>query len=192
MQLYHIDPYINIHLYREGLNEKNIEKFFLGDKKEPKCDIIVEEVDDPWVKILIRKKAREYKVPLVMATDAGSSVQLDVLRYDKKPNLPLTYGTTDSELLRATHAVYDNPGNNKFFFEFVDALIGKDYREGQLEKIIDMREEIPTSTIIPQLGSTAAMAGAIVAETVARIQLGHDYPPRVIIDKKTFRVRIYK
>jgi len=190
-QIYAIDPFINIHVYPEGVHEGNIQLFLEGRGEEPPVDILVEEVDDPKIKIFLRQEARQRKIPLLMMTDIGSCVQLDILRYDLDDTLPLTYGSTDEALLRAMDAVYANPGNKKLFFAFVDTLIGTDYRTNELQEILEGRSEIPTSTLIPQLGSTAAMAGAIAAETIARIRLGQTYPARMIFNKRTFEVKKY-
>lgn len=190
-QLYGIDPFLNVYVYDEGINAENIDQF-LGDVEgKAKTDIVVEEVDDPRIKIFIREEARKRGLPVIMVTDIGSAVQLDVLRYDKDKNLPLSWGVQDDILKQKMEQVYEQAGNKKAFFEFVDALIGRDYRQGELNEIIEERVEIPTSTIIPQLGSTVAMAGAIAAETIARIRLGFDLPPRVIINKQTFAVTVY-
>ncbi len=191
-QLYSIDPYLNVYIYDEGINAENIESFLASGEGEPKTNIVVEEVDDPRIKIFIREEARKKGLPVIMVTDIGSAVQLDVLRYDKDKNLPLSWGVSDEVLKEKMEKVYESAGNKKAFFEFVDALIGSDYRQGELNEIIEERVEIPTSTIIPQLGSTVAMAGAIAAETIARIVLGFDPPPRVIINKQTFEVKVYR
>lgn len=189
-QLYSIDPFLNVYAYDEGVDQKNIESF-LGDVDgEPKTDIVVEEVDDPRIKIFIRQEARKRGLPVVMVTDIGSAVQLDVMRYDQDKNLPLSFGVSDEDLIAKMQKVYDEGGSKKAFFEFVDALIGTDYRQDELNEIIEERVEIPTSTIIPQLGSTVAMAGGIAAECIARVRLGYDYPARVIINKHTFAVKV--
>ena len=190
-QLYATDPFLNVHIYREGVHQNNIDQFFDGKGKEPAADIIIEEVDDPRVKLLIREEAKKRRVPLIMASDLGSCVQLDILRYDKEKNLSLTYGTPDSALRASMENVYDSPSDRSIFFQFVDDLVGTDYRQDELKRIIDGKSEIPTSTIIPQLGSTAAVAAGLVAETVARIRLGYDYAPRIFINKRTFEVKIY-
>lgn len=187
-QLYAIDPFLHIHIYNDGLSAGNIARFFDGADDEPKTDIVIEEVDDPRIKLLIREEARKRKMPFVMATDVGSAVQLDIMRYDVNPALPLAHGTSDEELYKKMNAVYDNPGDRKTFFSFVDALIGTAYRQGELARIIDGKTEIPTSTIIPQLGSTVAVAGGLVAETIARILLGETYPSRIYFNKRTFQV----
>lgn len=191
-QLYSIDPFLNVYVYDEGINASNIESFLGEGEGGPKTSVVVEEVDDPRIKIFIREEARKKGLPVLMVTDIGSSVQLDVLRYDKDKNLPLSWGVSDDVLKEKMEKVYEQAGNKKVFFEFVDALIGKDYRAGELNEIIEERVEIPTSTIIPQLGSTVAMAGAIAAESIARIVLGFDLPSRVIINKQTFEVKVYR
>jgi len=189
-QLYAIDPYLDVFVYGE-LGKDTIGRFFGGGRGEPAADVVVEEIDDPKGKLFIREEARRRRIPLIMLTDVGSSVQLDVLRYDKRAGLPLTYGTSDKELYARMRAVYENPGDRRTFFAFVDALVGTGYRRGELKHIVAGTQKVPTSTIIPQLGSTAAMGGAVVAEAIARIRLGYDYPPRATFDKSTFRVKIF-
>ena len=191
-QIYRIDPFIDIFVYEDGITEENAEQFLRGDGNEPPIDILLEEVDDPSVKVLLRELARKYRIPLIMVSDMGSAVQLDVLRYDLDSETPLTFGTPDNVLHASLDTILQSPRpTEELFFNFVDKLIGTEYRTGELESILLNKSEIPTSTLIPQLGSTAAMAGAIAAETVARIRLGHSYPQRVFINKHTFRVTIY-
>ena len=189
-QMYAIDPFLNIYVYNEGLNDTNISDFFDGGDGEPKIDILVEEVDDPRIKLKLREEARKRSIPLVMASDLGSCVQIDICRYDLDNKESYSYGISDEKLLKATEAVYSNPGDRKTFFEFVDALVGTDYRQDELKDIINEESEIPTSTIIPQLGSTAAVGGGIMAELVARIRLGYNFSRRMIFNKKTFEVSI--
>ncbi len=189
-QLYAMDPFMDIHVYHNGVDEQNIDQFLSGGEHEPALDVMVEEIDDPRMKIFIREEARKRRIPLIMVTDAGSSVQLDVMRYDLDESVPLAHESEDHILHAAMEEVYDNPGSREAFFGFVDALIGTHYRQGELLKILQQECEIPTSTIIPQLGSTAAMGGAVVAEAIARIQLGHQYPRRMSFNKHTFELTV--
>lgn len=190
-QIYGIDPFINVHVYAEGVHEGNAVQFFDGAEGEPALDIVVDEVDDPRVKIFLRFEAQKRKIPLIMVTDIGSCVQLDVIRFDLESESAFAFDATNENLIKAMEAVYTDAGNKKVFFDFVDTLIGKDYRSDELNDILEGKCEIPTSTIIPQLGSTAAMAGAVAAETIARIRLGQHFPPRMIFNKKTFEVKVY-
>lgn len=190
-QIYSIDPFVNVYVYDEGLSKANIANFFDGDESEPKMDIIIEEIDDPQSKLFIRQEARKRRLPLIMASDMGSIVQIEVSRYDLDETLPLTFGSSDEELISAVETFSQSGTDRKVFFDFVDTLIGTDYRQDELLRIMEERCEIPTSTIIPQLGSTAAASGAIVAELVARIRLGYNYPKRFSFNKKTLEVKIY-
>lgn len=191
-QIYSIDPFVNVYVYDEGLSRDNIGNFFAGDFSEPKLDIIVEEIDDPQSKLFIRQEAKKRRIPLIMASDMGSMVQIEVSRYDLDGEFPLTYGTSDNDFIASVEAISQSGTDRKLFFQFVNTLIGTDYRQDELSRIIEEKCEIPTSTIIPQLGSTAAASGAIVAELIARIRLGYQYPSRFSFNKKTLEVKIYQ
>lgn len=188
-QISTIDPYIHIDIFPEGLTKENIAQFFDGPNGAEPLDMVIEEVDDPRIKLFVREEARRRGIPVLMVSDLGSAVQLDVHRYDLDPLLPFSYSASDDELRNSMEQVYEHPGDRTAFFDFVDHLIGTDYREGQLEKIITQQTEIPTSTIIPQMGSTAMVAAGIMTEAIANIRLGHEYPNRLFFNKRTFEVR---
>jgi molybdopterin/thiamine biosynthesis adenylyltransferase len=191
-QIYGMDPFTDVYVYDEGLSNENVASFFDGGGTEPKLDIIVEEIDDPQSKLFIRQEAKKRHIPLIMASDMGSMVQIEVSRYDLDENLPLTYGVDDGAFIDAVENISKAGSDRKLFFQFVDTLIGRDYYEDELQRIIEEKCEIPTSTIVPQLGSTAALSGALVAELIARIRLGYKYPPRFSFNKKTLEVKIYQ
>lgn len=191
-QIYAIDPFVNIYIYAEGVQPDNIQRFFGGVKGEPSADLVIEEADDPRIKILIREEARKRRIPVVMASDLGSAVQVDILRYDQNFKLPLAYGKSDKEVYAGLDAFYANPSGHKSFMNLLDILIGKDYRQGEFKKILEGKSEIPTSTIAPQIASTVALSGALIAETVARLLLGHNYPQRFLFNKRTLKIKKYR
>jgi molybdopterin/thiamine biosynthesis adenylyltransferase len=191
-QIWSIDPFMKIHSYSDGITDENVVRFFEGDgKNESPITILVEEVDDPRIKIQLRREARKRGIPLLMVSDLGSSIQLDIVRYDLDRTFSLTFGTEDAVLAVSMEKVYEHPGDRTKFFDFVDALIGTDYREGQLAKIIEQKTEIPTSTIIPQMGSTAMVAAGVMSEAIASILLNHPYPERIFFNKRTFDIHKY-
>ena len=53
---------------------------------------MLEEVDDLATKVEIRRHARALGVPVVMVTDDGDNVIVDVERYDLDPGYPLFHG----------------------------------------------------------------------------------------------------
>ncbi|HSX58246.1 MAG TPA: ThiF family adenylyltransferase, partial [Candidatus Saccharimonadales bacterium] len=84
-QIYELNPYANLILFPSGLNEENLEEFILGD---PVPDILIDEMDNLKLKIFIRLAARAAKKPVIMATDNGDNVIIDVDRFDLNPNAP--------------------------------------------------------------------------------------------------------
>lgn len=190
-QIHSLDPFIRISVYPKGVNEDNIEDFIAGNLfGEPRAAIVIEETDDPGIKLFIREYARARKIPLLMATDLGSAVQLDVRRFDVNPSMPLVPGNVSDERLFETQEGWQKDRQNlNRFSDFVSAIAG-DYhlRIPELRRIIAAEDEVLFRSI-PQLGSTAMMAGAMAAEAAARILLGHKLPERMFFNKHTGEVK---
>ena len=91
-----INPYATIYIYEEGITKENLSNFIAGDNLSPKCDILVEGVDNLAIKIFLRQEAKKQKIPVIMATDNGDGIILDVERYDISPNLQLFNGALDN------------------------------------------------------------------------------------------------
>jgi hypothetical protein len=72
------NPFANVSTLPEGVSEENLEKLL----SEGKLDCIIEEIDDMPMKMMTRKLAMKYKVPVVMITDNGDGVVLHIERYD--------------------------------------------------------------------------------------------------------------
>jgi len=87
-----INPYSNIYIYDDGITEANIEDFVTGSKDSPKSDFIIEGVDNLEMKIRLREAAKKNKLPLIMATDNGDGIIVDVERYDVEQDLSLFNG----------------------------------------------------------------------------------------------------
>ena len=75
-QVYEINPYAEIELYPEGVTEENAGKILNG------ADLVVEEMDNPYWKLRARELARDRGIPVLMATDNGDGVIVDIERYD--------------------------------------------------------------------------------------------------------------
>ncbi len=77
-RIYEDNPFANVTLLREGVNETNLEELI----KAGEIDCVIEEIDDLPFKIHARLLAMKYKIPVVMVTDNGDGVVLHVERYD--------------------------------------------------------------------------------------------------------------
>lgn len=77
-RIYEDNPFAAVTALPEGVNEENLKKLLAAGA----ISHIVEEIDDIKMKIVVRRLAREYKIPVVMITDNGDGVVLHVERYD--------------------------------------------------------------------------------------------------------------
>lgn len=131
----------------------------------PTVDCIVDEIDDLEGKVLLRKFARDLRVPLISAVDVGDNVFIDIERYDTQPNTKFFLGRIPDieciELASLTHAQKAR---------FIISLVGLEHNSvAMLASLLAIGKKIGTW---PQLGSTATIAGGIVASTIKRIVLG--------------------
>lgn len=84
--VYQLNPYAEIEVYDAGVSEENIDRF-LSD-----IDVLVEETDNLELKIRLRLAAREKGIPVVMATDNGDNIIIDVERFDENKTKQLFNG----------------------------------------------------------------------------------------------------
>src|ERR1044072_2938935 len=84
-----MNPYMEMERYDQNITEDSITEFF--EKSWP-IHAVVDEIDDLKTKILLRIEAKKRELPVIMATDLGDDVMLDVERFDLDPNLPLFHG----------------------------------------------------------------------------------------------------
>lgn len=187
-QISEIDPFAKISVYKDGVDEANVNDFMAGNPAigEPKLSVLIEESDDPDMKIFIREKARKERIPVVMVTDMGSAVQLDIRRFDLDPTLPIVgCGVSDEELKRTRDNWRADMADRSKFYDFFFAMVGRNHELLPEFKRIVLKEDPPVFGGVPQLGSTAMAAGGIVGEAVARIMLGFTMPERMFINKYT-------
>jgi molybdopterin/thiamine biosynthesis adenylyltransferase len=155
--IYQLNPYAEIEIFEEGINKKNI-KEFLKD-----LDILIEELDDIEIKVEIRKLARRKKIPVIMATDNGDNVIIDIERFDIKPNLPLFHGNIknlDYKNINKTPAKLYKAMSKIIGLQFVPSRI--------IQSIFEVGKTIYSW---PQLITAAMLSGAVVAYLVKKIIL---------------------
>jgi hypothetical protein len=84
--LLEISPYIDVVTMREGVLDSNISEF-VGHSA-----LVYEEIDSWDMKLGIRVAARDARVPVVMLTNLGDNLLVDVERFDNDPDLPVFNG----------------------------------------------------------------------------------------------------
>jgi hypothetical protein len=156
--IYEINPYAQIKIYKEGLNEDNIEDFF----SDPKLDILIEEMDNPFLKIKVRYLAKEMRIPTIMGTDNGDNVLVDIERYDMEPDLKILNGLIGDMKVEdlANFEPQDLP-------KIAAKIAGADVATVRMKQsVLEVGKSIYSW---PQLGTAANLCGSSIAYLARRI-----------------------
>lgn len=161
-QIYQINPYAEIHLYEEGITEETIREFLEGP---PKIDVVIEEMDNLETKIRLRLEAKKLRIPVLMATDNGDNVIVDIERYDLNPELPIFNGAVGDLTLEEfqTMRPQDLP-------RLATKIAGPNFVVPRMQA--SLLEVGKTLYSWPQLGSAATLSGVALSYIVKRLSLG--------------------
>ncbi|GMQ29382.1 Rv1355c family protein [Algoriphagus confluentis] len=157
-----IDPYLRLKVFRDGINEANVDEFLTGDGK---LDLLIDECDSLDIKVLLREKAKNFKMPVIMETsDRG---MLDIERFDQDPLRPIFHGMLEG--IRGE----DLKGlSNKERVSIVLKITGLDTLSLRMKA--SLLEIGQTITSWPQLASGVFLGGASVAHVGRRLLLGDE------------------
>ncbi len=161
-QIYEIDPYASIYAFEKGIQDKTLKQLFAN----PKPKIIFEAIDDLKMKIQIRLAAKKAKIPVVMLTNLGNNILIDVERYDLDKNLQLfngLIGKAGKEILNSTISEQDKQ-------RYAVAIVGKE--NVPLKALDSLREINRTLVGRPQLMSTVTIGSGIASLIAKKIALG--------------------
>lgn len=155
--IWKLNPYSKIEIYPEGINEKNLLNF-LKD-----LDILIEELDDVALKYKIRKIAKKMRIPVIMATDNGDNVIMDIERYDLNSNYPIFHGNLTEKDIK-------NINSRETLYKAMAKIININLVPYRVLKSV--QEVGKTLYSWPQLATAASLSGAITAYVVREIILG--------------------
>jgi len=162
-QVYDVDPYADLLLFPEGLSEANLQSF-LHDGGRP--DVIFEAIDDFVMKINLRLAARQARIPVVMLTNLGDSLLVDIERYDLDPHLPLfngLIGDTPEEIVSA-------PLTEAAKVKYAITIVGAEHIP---TRVLDSLDALNRALVgRPQVFSTVTIGGGVAAYLARRLVLG--------------------
>ncbi len=161
-KIWEIDPFAKLHLWREGITEKTLEEFIAG---KPSLDVFVDQMDDLAMKFRAREICKKYKIPVVMATDVGEGVVLDIERYDQNPEYRPFHDLLE---VKSAQELKELPTDE--WVRLSGKIIGQKNIETRLEESLPKIGK--TLVRVPQLGSSAMLAGAVAAYTIRQIAVG--------------------
>lgn len=164
-EIYEINPFAELILYPDGLQMQTLENFLIMPRP---LNVLIEEMDNIFLKIQVRLLARKYKIPVIMAADNGDNVVLDIERFDLESNLPLFHGdVSEDELLSI------KPDVSKF--EAARMISRWVHLENVAIKMQSSLMELgKTLYSWPQLGNAAFLAGCVLAYSAKKIILGEE------------------
>jgi hypothetical protein len=164
-EVWALDPFAEIEIWDKGVNKQTIEKFIT----DPQLDILVDEMDSIDVKILARLAAREKHIPVLMATDNGDSIILDVERFDLEPERQIFHGLIGD----FSHEQAENL-DYKQWLQLATKIVGPEFlTERMQDSLLVIGREVAG---VPQLGTTASIAGSAISFAMRRIAAGLDMP----------------
>lgn len=162
--VYEVDPFADVYVYDKGVDEASLEDFVLG---RPRLDCVIDALDNLRIKFLLRDICRANRIPLIMGTDIGDNVILDIERHDLDYNYPAFHGAIGE---MTADGLRDVPYKEwvKIATKIVDPNI---MPASILNSIKDIGKLIAG---VPQLGSTVAITGALTSQAVRMIACGQN------------------
>lgn len=166
-KIWELDPFIKVKDFPKGLNTENIDQFFTS----PSPHIVVDEIDDFKIKVLLRIKAKKYRVPLIMLTNLGDNILIDVERYDETPDLEIFNGAIGITAQEIHKKGETSPEDIK---RYAVKLVGAQYIPTRA--LSSLAEIGKTLVGRPQLYSTTAVNGGLAIYLIRQILLGKAIP----------------
>lgn len=166
-EIYEINPYAKIDVFKNGLTKNNIDEFFFGN---PKLKIVFDVVDDFSMKVRIRLKARKAKIPVVMLTSLEDSVLVDVERFDINPKAEIFHGL----LGKVTKELLDKKMTEKEKAKYAISIVNP--KHVSYRNLLSLSEIGKKLVSRPHLYGTVSVVCGIAAYIVKRIVLKDDMP----------------
>ncbi|BBX93680.1 hypothetical protein MBOE_53290 [Mycolicibacterium boenickei] len=163
-----IDPYIRVHIDRNGAAAESIDAFLRG------LDVVVEECDSLDAKVLVREAARAHRLPVLMTT--GDRGLLDVERFDLEPARPVLHGLL-GDIAARDLAGLSSKDKVPYVLRILDA---PQLSPRMAASLVEVGKTLSTW---PQLASEVVLGATVVANAVRRIGLGEPMPSgRIRVD----------
>jgi molybdopterin/thiamine biosynthesis adenylyltransferase len=162
--VWELDPFADIECFERGIDDSTLEAFAAGS--EP--DVIVDEMESIKEKVRLRIIAKRERKPVIMATDNGNGIILDIERFDLEPDRPLFHGN-----LSLDPSELDTLGYREWL-SLATQIVGPEYPDDRMRSsILEIGKTIPS---VPQLGISALFAGVAVCFAAREIIAGGSCP----------------
>lgn len=160
------DPYAAVEVFGDGYAPE-IAGAFLGGGAVTPARVLLEEMDDLAMKVAVRVAARAAGIPVIMVTDDGDNVIVDVERYDLDPDYPLFHGRAGDVTDLDADALRDPTQRVRL----AGAIVGDDVAPRLTSSLAEVGRSLPSW---PQLGTAASLAGVVGAMMARKLVCGDD------------------
>ena len=167
-EMFEFDPFLDIQLWPEGLTQTSVDDFLNGSPTADgwgsrKLDLLVEECDDLFMKVLLRERAKTFHIPVVMETNERGMV--DVERFDLDPARPILHGLLDGI---EANDIKSLPTYEKIPY-VLRIIVGDNAPSPRfVPSLMEINETIGSW---PQLASGVCLGAALVTDVTRRILL---------------------
>jgi molybdopterin/thiamine biosynthesis adenylyltransferase/nitroreductase len=158
--MYEIDPFLDVAPFPLGVTAENMDEFLVAGGR---LDLLVEECDDLYVKVVIRERCRALGIPVLM--DTSDRGMLDIERFDREPDRPVMHGLIGDVRAEALRGL---PTKDKV--PIFLAIVGGHRMSTRMAASLPEIDHSIGSW--PQLASAVALGGAITADVARRVLLG--------------------
>ncbi len=180
-QAYEIDPFYDIEVFDNGINNENIDTFL----NEPKIDLLIEEMDNLQLKVKIREKARYFKIPVLMVTGNGPGLIIDIERFDLEPKIDLLNGYLKENIINKITKVSSKTSMQEKV-NLARDFMGKEFLTERLNQSFDLVGK--TLAGIPQISESSFLRGAALSYFARQIAIGNKVQSgRYALDLNSFK-----
>lgn len=158
-QIYQMNPYAEVYDFPQGITDDNIHEFLSG------IDVLVEEMDNLEMKIRLRLEAKKMSIPVIMATDNGDNIIVDIERYDLDPDLKIFNGVAGDLTLEEFQKFPPQE-----LPKLATKIAGADMVVPKM--MASLLEVGRTLYSWPQLGDAATLSGVAIAYLIKRMANG--------------------
>lgn len=158
-----LDPYADITGFLDGYHPDMAGEFLAPP--DSGLLVLVEEMDDVAMKVHIRIRARALGIPVVMVTDNGDNVMIDIERFDLDRSYPLFHGRA-GDVTELSGEELADPANR---LRLVSDVVGSEVTPRARYSLTQVGRTLPSW---PQMGTAATAAGAVGALAARYVACG--------------------
>lgn len=157
--VWELDPFASLQIWREGVSKNNLEKFISHPKK---LDLFVDTMDSLDLKILSRFICKKYRIPVVMITENADNSIIDVERYDQDRDLKIFNGRLGNFNIKDFESL-----TYREWLKLAARIVGADFLAPSMQRsILKLGKSIAS---VPQLSTSVSIGGASATAMIRRI-----------------------